>query len=83
MTNNVVPFPMTNEERRLNEYGEGVVECAFTEKWLQFPETVVDKRHIPVKLMANINDEVRQLTQVILNQDDLLRAVDAIKLEKD
>lgn len=81
MTNNVVAIPVTSEQRKLNEHGEGYVPCALTEKWLQFPETVVDESNIPVKVMAELDGEERQLTQLIINKADLLRAVNAVKSE--
>ncbi len=80
MTNNVVPIPVSYEQRKLNQHGEGYVGCALTEKWLQFPETINDERHIPVKVMAEVDGKERQLTQLILSKEDLLRAVGSIKL---
>ncbi|HLR60648.1 MAG TPA: hypothetical protein VK094_09280 [Pseudogracilibacillus sp.] len=79
MTNNVIPIPVSFEQRQINEHGEGYVECAFTEKWLQFPEIVSDEKLIPVKVMAKINGEARQVTQLILNKEDLLRAAESVK----
>jgi len=81
MLDNVIPIPVSYEQRKINEHGEGYVECAFTEKWLQFPEAVNDERHIPVKVMAEVDGEARQLTQLILNKEDLLRAAESVKQE--
>lgn len=79
MINNVIPIPVSYEQRQINEHGEGYSECAFTEKWLEFPETVNDERLIPVKVMATIDGEARQLTQLILNKEDILRAAESVK----
>lgn len=83
MSGKVIQIPVTYEQRKLNEHGEGYVPCLVTNKWLQFPETAMHEINIPVKLMAQEDDEEPiQLSELFLSKDDLLRAINAVQIEK-
>lgn len=82
--NKVVKIPITYEERKINEYGKGYVSCLVSERWLQFPETASHERHIPVNVMTQAEGkESRKICELILSKEDLLRAINSIKIEND
>lgn len=83
MSGKIIQIPVTYEQRKINEHGEGYVPCLVTNKWLQFPETAMHEINIPVKLMAQEDDEEPiQLSELFLSKADLLRAINAVQIEK-
>lgn len=84
MTTNVIPIPITYNQRKLNEYGEGYVPCLVSDQWLQFPETAVHEINIPVKIMEETEDgQPFEVGELFLSKSDLLRAVHAVKIENE
>ena len=82
MSTNVIPIPITYNQRKLNEYGEGYVPCLVSERWLQFPETAVHEINIPVKIMEQSGDgEATEVGELFISKSDLLRAINAVKIE--
>ncbi len=78
----VVKIPITYKQRKLNVLGDGHVPCEVSERWLQFPDTAEDPRWLPVDVMTMGSDDLpRKICELVLNKEDLLRAVNAIKYE--
>lgn len=79
--NNIVKIPISYNQRKRNEMGKGYVPCEVSERWLQFPELVSDYRCITVDVMTmGRNDKPRKICDLIINMDDILRAINSIKL---
>jgi hypothetical protein len=82
--NKVIRIPIDPKQRKINEYGPGYVPCEVTDRWLQFPEAVSDKRYIPVSVMTTSKDGMpKKITDLVLSSEDLLRAINSIKIKNE
>ncbi|MDM5188582.1 hypothetical protein QUF99_15035 [Bacillus sp. DX4.1] len=76
----VIRIPISRKQRRINERGEGYVECEVSNRWLQFHDIVEDLELIPVDVMTeNIDGKERKLCELILKKEDILRALNLYK----
>lgn len=76
----IVRIPISRKQRRINERGEGYVECEVSNRWLQFHGIVEDLALIPVDVMTENEDgkEIK-LCELILKKEDILRALNLDK----
>lgn len=84
MSKKVIKFPITYDERMINEMGLGYVPCEVSGRWLQFPENSdwIGNRgeFMFVDVMTEGgNGEPRKLCHLLLKKEDILRAVNSVK----
>ncbi|WP_163581128.1 hypothetical protein [Gracilibacillus saliphilus] len=78
----IIKIPISYDQRKINEYGDGYVPCLVSERWLQFPETANNENNIIVDVMTQTEgNKPRKLCELILSRNDLLRAIDSVEIE--
>jgi len=79
----IIRIPITRKQREINEYGEGYVPCYVSQRWLQFntvSDIVGDTEVIMMNAMTiDKNDQPYKLFEMILEKEDLIRALKSIK----
>lgn len=79
----LIRIPISYRQRKINEHGEGYVPCEVSERWIQFPDEVSDERYIPISIMTTgSKQESRKICELIVSKDDLLRAIEKVKVTK-
>lgn len=78
----IIRFPVGYKQRMINQKGTGYVPCEVSSRWLQFPEEIADSRYVPIKVMTNNGEKDKTLCELIISHEDLVRAVNSIKLVK-
>lgn len=80
----VIKIPITHDERKINEFGNGYVPCQVSGRWLQFPDTATDDRWIFVDVMTMSEDKKpRKLCEMVLSKEDIMRAINSIKIVRE
>ncbi len=84
MDNKIIKIPINREQRLINEHGQGYVPCEVSGRWLQFPNEsqVVDGKELMfVDVMTyDINQNIRKICNLCLSREDILRALNNIKM---
>lgn len=78
----IIRIPVSYDQRKINEYGQGHVPCGVSNRWLQFPEEATDLRYIFVDVMTlNAENEPHKICELALKAEDITRALNAIKVK--
>ncbi|MDP1419219.1 hypothetical protein Q8G35_12435 [Peribacillus simplex] len=77
--NKLIKIPITNAQRKINEYGNGYVPCEVTERWLQFSENGSSNGLVEVNVMTlGANDKPRKVCELVLTKENILRALENV-----
>lgn len=80
--NKIIKIPISYDQRKINEYGQGYVPCAISNRWLQFHEETTDLRFISVDVMTlNTDNNSHKICELVLNIEDIIRALKSIKVK--
>lgn len=82
--NQIVRLPITHEQIRYNKHGPGYVPCEVSGRWLQFSTTShVSGGHelLEVNVMTNNGDGDRKLCELIIRKEDIVKALEQIRVE--
>ncbi|MCZ6944358.1 hypothetical protein EJ131_28570 [Bacillus mycoides] len=72
----VVRIPISPKQRRMNEHGNGYVECEVSSRWLQFQEYNEDLGLVHVDVMTlGENNKERKLCELFIKRDELLKVL--------
>lgn len=78
-SNKIIRVPITYDQRKRNELGDGYVPCQVSGRWLKFSEEASDDRFIPVDVMTMGENKVpRKICELIISKEDILRAINSI-----
>ncbi|MGE6488499.1 hypothetical protein [Paenisporosarcina sp. NPDC076898] len=78
--NKIVKIPISYEQRKINEHGNGYVPCQVSSRWLQFNTLITYKDYIMVNVMTETeNNSMRKICELVLSKEDLLRAINSIE----
>lgn len=75
----IVRIPITQMQRKLNEYGDGYVPCEVSERWLQFSKYSSENGLIPVQVMTKGKNGDSLICELILKEHDILRALKTLR----
>ncbi|MCB2354464.1 hypothetical protein [Clostridium estertheticum] len=79
MDDKIIEIPISYDQRKINEYGQGYVECGVSNRWLQFNKQSPDLKVITVDVMTlNTNDKPHKICEMVLRVDDIMRALNSI-----
>lgn len=85
MKDKIIKIPISFDQRQINIHGTGYVPCEVTERWLQFPEEsqfVGNKELMFIDVMTYGKEhETRKLCSLCLSREDILRALNNVKVK--
>lgn len=83
MSDKIVKIPISHKQRKINEHGNGYVPCEVSERWLQFDTVGTKNGLVAVNVMTKNDKGVKKkICQMVLNKDDLLRALNSVDFDK-
>lgn len=82
---NIKKFPVTTSTRIKNRRGKNSVSCVVTDRWLVFDEESIlmqEGETFFISVMTDISGKPRQLCHLAITKEDVLRALENVKLKK-
>ncbi|MDW7618033.1 hypothetical protein SC499_26120 [Peribacillus simplex] len=76
--NKLIKIPITNAQRKINEYGNGYVPCEVSERWLQFSEDGSSNGLVKLNVMAIGANKPRKVCELVLTKENILRALENV-----
>ena len=81
--NKIIRMPISYEQRKINEFGNGYVPCDVSERWLQFSDSGLKSGSVLVNVMTmGSDDKPKKICEMVLNKEDLLRALENVRFDQ-